>query len=548
MFAVCCVTALAGCGADRFEPRLRNPTSPGIEAFERQFVANRKLPPARCRPVTVLVMLPTYDVIEKIRRGNMGHAAIDVDGRLYDIGALNGYAYTLRAAPGVRFWNFPDADDALRALAGRADADGHLDRILRFDVTVTDEQADRLHEWWAALQRRIACSPDNRLYLWSDLQCASAVSRSLRDAGVTRHAVLSPDDLADHLSRRLRHTAGPLAGRCARRVVVQRGHGPVSAPGTLRQIGTIVFRFPRLFAAGERTKLTLDAPDGRRESLLWSGSRAYARRVATFAIPPAQAVNRALGRGHAWGAQPVPNFLVGRWYHVATDHVIGQAAVGGLYVHGDTGEVLRRDDPRVIQFDTFAGDRVVTPQGSWTPKLASRGPFAQARPPTPPLAAGTSLWYNAASPVCWSRSCSFNANVAFRPWDTPSCAAEANAPRLPWFHSSPPAPASAVRARRRYRARTSTPSATCRAARFTASSRGCPPTGAWRSAGRKRPTPSWPSRGRPSAGWSPWVTWPAGTTRVTPPPPTSTAPWSSGSAPSSTGTTTWSAGRKAPGR
>jgi hypothetical protein len=306
-------------------------------------------------------MRPAYGVVEQIRRGNMGHAAIEVDGRLYDAGALNGYAYTLRAAPAVRFWNFPNADSALRAVANTSDADGHLDNILRFDVTVTDEQADRLHEWWGQLERRMVGNPDNRLYLWSDWQCASAVSRSLRDAGVTRHAVTSPGDLADHLARRLRHTAGPLAGTRARATVVQRGRRPGSEPGALRQLGTVVFRFPGLFTAGRRTKLTVDAPDGEVASVVWSGSPEYARRVATFPVRPADAVGRALGPGPAWGAQSVPNFVLGRWYHVATDHVIGQAAIGGLYVHGDTGEVRRRDDPRVIQFDVFGGDRVVVP-------------------------------------------------------------------------------------------------------------------------------------------------------------------------------------------
>jgi len=357
--AACWLTALAGCGAERFDPRLSRPAPRGIEAFERQFVTHRTLPPQRLRRVTVLVMRPAYGVVEQIRRGNMGHAAIEVDGRLFDAGALNGYAYTLRAAPAVRFWNFPDAAAALRSVAGRSDADGHLDRILRFDVTVTDGQADRLHEWWIQLERRMAANPDNRLYLWSDLQCASAVSRSLRDAGITRHTVTSPADVADHLARRLRHTAGPLAGTRVRPTVVQRGRRPRSEPGALRQVGTLVFRFPGLFTAGRRTKVTLDAPDGEAASVLWGGSPAYARRVATFRIRPADAVARALGPGPAWGAQPVPNFVLGRWYHVATDHVIGQAAIGGLYVHGDSGEVRRRDDPRVIQFDAFGGDRVV---------------------------------------------------------------------------------------------------------------------------------------------------------------------------------------------
>jgi len=157
----------------------------------------------------------------------------------------------------------------------------------------------------------------------------------------------------------LEHTAGPLAGTRVRPTVVQRGRRPRSEPGALRQVGTLVFRFPGLFTAGRRTKVTLDAPDGEAASVLWGGSPAYARRVATFRIRPADAVARALGPGPAWGAQSVPNFVLGRWYHVAADHVIGQAATGGLYVHGDSGEVRRRDDPRVIQFDAFGGDRVV---------------------------------------------------------------------------------------------------------------------------------------------------------------------------------------------
>ena len=75
-------------------------------------------------------MAPRYGTVEQIRRGNMGHAAIEVDGRLYDIGALNGYAYTLRGAPAVRFWNFTDMDAALAAVRGHPDADGHLDRLV----------------------------------------------------------------------------------------------------------------------------------------------------------------------------------------------------------------------------------------------------------------------------------------------------------------------------------------------------------------------------------------------------------------------------------
>jgi hypothetical protein len=135
-----------GCGGESFRPRLGRPAPRGIEAFERQFGTNRALPPQRSRRVSVLVMLPAYGVVEQIRRGNMGHAAIDVGGRLYDVGSLNGYAYTVRGSPAVRFWDFADADAAVGALADQADTNGHLDRITRFDVTVTDEQANRLHE------------------------------------------------------------------------------------------------------------------------------------------------------------------------------------------------------------------------------------------------------------------------------------------------------------------------------------------------------------------------------------------------------------------
>src|SRR6185369_18079190 len=97
-------------------------------------------------------MLPAYGPVEQIRRGNMGHAAIEVDRRLYDMGSLNGYAYPFRATTAIRFWDFPTADAALAAIKSHPDCDGHLDRIVRFDATITADQATRLHAWWQQLK------------------------------------------------------------------------------------------------------------------------------------------------------------------------------------------------------------------------------------------------------------------------------------------------------------------------------------------------------------------------------------------------------------
>jgi hypothetical protein len=344
---VLCLSLLAGCGADRFEPQL----PPETDSIGNESAA---------RPVTVLVMVPAYGVVEQIRRGNMGHAAIDVDGRLYDMGSLNGYAFPFRASTAVRFWNFPTADAALRAIVNQPDCDGHLDRILRFDVQVTAAQADRLHAWWGQLEARVRDQPGNRLYVWNDWQCATSVSRSLRDAGVLPYAVRTPAELATHLSAKLRHTAGDRRGTPAARTLVQPGHPPPSESGPL----TLLVRFPRLFTVGERSDLTVPAPpDGVPEPLLWSDSPAYHKEIAQFRVPPAEAVQRATDAGLGAGAQPLPNFVLGRWYHIPTDHVIGQAALGGTYVHGDTGAILRSPDPRVIRFDSFDGDRLVTPPG-----------------------------------------------------------------------------------------------------------------------------------------------------------------------------------------
>jgi hypothetical protein len=171
------MTLLGGCAGDKFSPRLVSPVPvPRADPFApdrfgdlawrrfaRQFAANRDLPPERLRHVIVLIMLPSYGTVEQIRHGNMGHVAIDVDGRLYDMGALNGYAYVFRANPAVRFWDFPDADSAVAAVRNHPDCDGHLDRIVRFDVTVTDEQAARLRDWWDQMERRMLADPTNKL-------------------------------------------------------------------------------------------------------------------------------------------------------------------------------------------------------------------------------------------------------------------------------------------------------------------------------------------------------------------------------------------------
>jgi hypothetical protein len=158
-----CAVMAAGCGAEKFSPRAAwqdsagsvDPFSPdrfGDLAWRRfagQFSRNRSLPPELLSRVVVLIMLPRYSPVEQIRHGNMGHVAIEIDHRLYDMGALNGYAYVFRPAPAIRFWDFPTADAALKAVKDHPDCDGHLDRIIRFDVTVSTIQAARLRDWWA---------------------------------------------------------------------------------------------------------------------------------------------------------------------------------------------------------------------------------------------------------------------------------------------------------------------------------------------------------------------------------------------------------------
>ncbi len=329
---------LAGCGGDRFTPRV----APGEVRFET----------VTPRRVTILLMTPAYGFVEQVRHGNMGHAAIEIDGRLYDMGALNGYAFVFKPTPAVRFWDLATADAALAALANQPDASGHLDRIVRFDITVTGEQARRLREWWEQMERHMLADTHNRIYLWSQWQCASSVSHSLRDAGVIRSAPQNPKSLAGYLEKHFRSGM----------TLVQAGRKSRHEPGWFADAGTLIFRWPWMLGAGHRTSgVMVETPDGKRAAMVWSDSKDYLKRVATFAIQPADAVRIATGGKQRVGVQSVPNFIAGRWYHIAADHVIGQAALGGLYVNGDTGSVTTIDDPRVVRFDAFDGDRVVTP-------------------------------------------------------------------------------------------------------------------------------------------------------------------------------------------
>ena len=350
---------VGGCGPAAWRPPTLAPPPAGRagdtarRAFARQYDLNRDVLPAHLRRVTVLVMLPAYDTLEQLRAGNMGHAAIEFDGRLHDVGSLNGYAFTFRPSTGVPFWPWRTADAAAAALVGHPDCDGWLDELTRFDVTVTDDQVRRLAGWWAAVERRMA-DRDNKIYFWANLQCASCVALSLRAAGITFDAPLTPADLAADLKRQLRHTAGAAAGTPATVTVVQ----PKSGPAVRRPAGRTVamlLRWPALLSAGRRSPVLLSTPDGAVEPILWSDGPAYRDRVGTFAVAPEAAVRRA---GVA-AAQCVPDFAVGRWYHVAIEHVIGQAAVGGPWVNGDTGAVVTVGDGRVVRFDAFLGDRLV---------------------------------------------------------------------------------------------------------------------------------------------------------------------------------------------
>jgi hypothetical protein len=307
--------------------------------------------------VVILIETPGYGLYDQIRAGNMGHAAIEIDGKLHDIGSLNGYAYTISASRAVRFWNFADAATALREIAGHPDSDGALPRVTRFDVTVTDAQAARLAVWWEEMEGAIA-DPGNRLYFWNGWQCASAVAASLRDAGVTQLAPSTPTDLCEYLEGNLRNTAGRLAGGRAIVTVVQAGSPGRMVSAAEGAMG-LVMHSSRMLSAGERTPLTVLTPEGTREAVLWSDGKAYAEAVKGFSVSPEAAAKRLHEKNPQSMAGAIPNFIVGHWYHFPSDHVIGQAALSGAYVNGEAGEIREIESAEVIRFDLFKGDAIV---------------------------------------------------------------------------------------------------------------------------------------------------------------------------------------------
>jgi hypothetical protein len=367
------VVALAGCREVFWRPEesAPRPSDAGhikgtaYLRFAEQFKRNRTLPVERRRRVVILVMTPAYGTLDQIRAGNMGHAAIEINGRLHDMGSLNGYAFTLRPSTAVRFWPWQNAQQTLIAICGHPDSDGWLDGIARFDVTVTDEQATRLQAWWDATEQRMK-DVENQMYFWYGLQCASAVAQSLRAAGVTYIAPLTPIELRDYLMENLRDTCGPTAGNRAAVTVVQAPQQDTRRskedPSAARELHMLL-NWPAMFSAGERSPITFHDPDGVTQPVLWSDSDGYRRYVRSLKITPAEAVRLVTQADPdavaAAGVQAVPNFAVGPWYHIDGDHIIGQAALGGWYLNGNTAEVVRRDDPAVIRFDTFFGDRAI---------------------------------------------------------------------------------------------------------------------------------------------------------------------------------------------
>jgi hypothetical protein len=314
--------------------------------------------PEKIERVTILVMLPAYGMTEQIRAGNMGHAAIEFHGRLHDIGSLNGYAFTFRASTGVRFWPFDNADAALAAVSNHFDCDRYRDSITRCDVIVTPAQADALEKWWGDLEARMA-DTNNRLYIWNGIQCASAVVRSLNAAQIVQSPATTPAELDELLRTQLMNTAGPLRRKPAHTWTVQSAINPKKPPSSPSPL----LHLPGMLNAGERSELNVADPDGLVRPVLWSDGEAYRNAVQSLMIQPGQVVPLAEKfdrKGvRAAGVQCVPNFLIGRWYHVESDHVIGQASLAGWYVNGDDGRVVFRTDPRVIRFDAFNGDRVV---------------------------------------------------------------------------------------------------------------------------------------------------------------------------------------------
>jgi hypothetical protein len=361
---------LGGCGQS-FQPLVQSrllPQSHGraaeVAAYKRfcgQFGENRNLPIDRQRHIVILLMTPAYGTLRQISAGNMGHAAIEINGTMHDMGSMNGYAFAFSPTPGLRDWDFPDADSTLSRIVGHADSDGYLDEITRFDVTITDDQADRLQSWWEQMEAAMR-DPGNRLYCWNGWQCASTVAQSLRDAGVILIAPDTPGDLNEYLRENLRNTCGKESGRPAMMKVVQPAACLQTQANRTTNFLGLLLRLPRIFFAGTRSAILIDGLDGRQHCVLWSDSPEYRREIQNAPVNPTAAVKLAIEKENLEGAQAVPNFMLGRWYHVDDDHVIGQASIGGWYVNADTGEVRHRDDARVIRFDLFDGDRVVA---SW---------------------------------------------------------------------------------------------------------------------------------------------------------------------------------------
>jgi hypothetical protein len=310
--------------------------------------------PAPPHRLVILIQTPAYDALEQIRAGNMGHVAIDIDHHLHDIGSLNGYAFTFTPSRAIRFWNFPDADTAIPFLLNHPDTDGNLDRFTRIDANITPAEAATLEEWWQRMDFH-AADPANRLYFWNGLQCASSVADSLREAGLIRVTPSTPADLLNYLQQNLRHTAGSNAGHRAQTRTLQNPRVSAKTKSAVEPPSTLI----RMFNAGHRTPLTARAPDGATAPVLWSDSQEFATRTRTLAISPADAVRIAVEfTHHAPGMQPYPNFLLGDFYHLPTDHVLGQASLAGIYINAITGEPLQMPSPQIIRFDLFQGDHI----------------------------------------------------------------------------------------------------------------------------------------------------------------------------------------------
>jgi hypothetical protein len=91
-------------------------------------------------------------------------------------------------------------------------------------------------------------------------------------------------------------------------------------------------------------------------SVVWKGSRAYAKTVASFAISPDRALKMALTemeKPHAFqcrqgGILGKAEFIVGRryWFGIATKT---QVYAEGYYVNGDTGQIEFRESDKVVK-------------------------------------------------------------------------------------------------------------------------------------------------------------------------------------------------------